>query len=76
MSLLKDQEFDIAILEASVVALRLEVAELKQGACRWNCRTARENFEAGYEAAFVDDMTCEGSYNEYRKRRQQSSNPE
>ncbi len=35
----------------TIRALEREVQELKEGACRYNCRTAKESWVAGFLAA-------------------------
>jgi len=55
------QECPICFLEEEVIApLRARVKELEEGKCRFNCRTKKEAFLAGWDAAYEDNV--DGGY--------------
>ncbi len=60
--------------------LQKEIAVLKDGACRFHCRTAKENWIDGYETALrVDDPSLSGpglrkeAENEWKRRQTENT---
>ena len=53
-----------------VQALRNRIKELEDGACRFNCRTVKEAFIAGYKADLqhdeISDEHAERAYQEWK----------
>lgn len=56
--------------------LKARIKELEDGACRYNCRTAKEAFMAGYQAALppigdpsTDREHMEAKYKQWQKDR-------
>ena len=41
-------------IEAYVTALEARIKELEEGSCRFNCRTMKEAFMAGWAACFEE----------------------
>ena len=70
-SIIKELKESNNILGEFVVHLREEVDSLKAGVCRFHCRTAKENWCAGYREAcgrglhFANE--AEMNYNEWKR---------
>ena len=67
-------EGEIRLKDENICALLREVQELKEGTCRYNCRTAKENFLAGMQAGLDDtrmlvtSQDMEKEYSEWKRR--------
>lgn len=54
--------------------LEQQIAKLKEGACRYNCRTAKENWKQGYiecqhnRARGKADLDAQEAYNEWKRK--------
>ena len=55
--------------EERIKELEKQVEELKEGACRFNCRTAKENFMAGHTFGLSQpfSITAKEAWDEYKK---------
>ena len=53
-------------LRAANARLTAEIEELREGKCRYNCSTAKENWIAGYNHTDDGSATVEEAWNEYR----------
>ena len=47
-------------LEAENLRLKADNKRLREGGCRFNCRSQKEAFEAGYKAGFKDNSRGDG----------------